>query len=81
VFAELFGGENPFAHVEYEWSLEFIKKFTGKEIQPKLPINVPDKMYALISSCLEWEPEERPSFEEIVDSLKKMSPHFFHSLR
>lgn len=80
MFAELFGGENPFAHVEYEWSLEFIKKFTGKEIVPKIPENVPDKLLDVIKKCLEWDPEDRPNFVEIVDSLNKMNKNFFVSL-
>jgi serine/threonine protein kinase len=40
--------------------------------RPKIPDSVPSRLRALIQDCWAADPDDRPSFKEIVDRLTKM---------
>ena len=42
----------------------------GRNYRPKRPENIPDHYWDLIQKCWQQNPDDRPTFEEIVNILK-----------
>jgi hypothetical protein len=90
LLAEMVGNKNPFSHAALEWSFLFMQKFVQRQISPVIPTNCSQELYSLMEQCLSWEPNERPSFQdiffnmdfteltilEIYDTLKSMKRKF-----
>lgn len=82
LLSELILGKSAFSHVNIEWSLQFIKQFTNREISPLLPKSIeeggeyPDAIVKLIQSCLSWDSDDRPTFDDIFNSLKNFKKGF-----
>lgn len=43
----------------------------SRGLRPKRPNNIPDHYWELIQKCWKQNPDERPTFEEITEILKK----------
>ena len=60
---------------------EVIRLVANKTIRkrPGTPRNMPDKIKSLMSDCVEDDPEQRPSFEEVVMRLKRIESDSTHN--
>ncbi|KAF8333060.1 kinase-like domain-containing protein [Cantharellus anzutake] len=43
--------------------------------EPPFTWNEPDKFFATIERCLKWDPEERPSIEEVTQNFRSLYHH------
>lgn len=71
---ELWTGQNPFYPADVTWMLEFLELVRTKQIVPavnQLPPTCPEELKAIISRCVSFVPEERPSFRSITSKMKK----------
>lgn len=68
---ELFTGERPFK-TSITLILEFLEKMKNREITVEIPTDeeIPVVFRELMEKCTLWEREQRPSFEEVFDTLK-----------
>ena len=64
---ELMTGEIPFKNFT---NLQLMKKVVNQGTRPEFKDDIPDCYRELIESCWSQIPEERPSFETIVETLK-----------
>lgn len=67
--------EEPFQFPHVSDFLQFIKE----GYRPKFDKTIPDFYKELIEKCWSEEPDDRPSFDEIVEILKKPDESFFNS--
>lgn len=43
-------------------------------LEPLRALGLPEGLFALVSQCTSWRPEDRPTFASIVDSLERLAP-------
>jgi serine/threonine protein kinase len=80
---ELLNNRHPFHFVKFKVFVEFGKMLKEQSIQPELPENCPEKLIDLCKKyiicreiesnskrCVSYDMAARPSFEEILISLK-----------
>ncbi|XP_012282247.1 putative tyrosine-protein kinase Wsck isoform X2 [Orussus abietinus] len=56
-------GGTPYADLELDSDLE---EAVSRGLRPRRPPDVPDPLYEVVLSCWQSDPEERPSFDELV---------------
>jgi serine/threonine protein kinase len=73
VLIEMLTGKSAYTEdVDY---LYFADKVLSKEISPIIPEvseECPEEIVDMIKNCVEWDPHLRPSFSDIVFTLKKI---------
>ena len=69
---EMVAGENqnPFIGMA---PVKFYNQTINQGVRPKFPDGVDPEYVALVNACWMSEPNERPSFNEIVDRLEAMA--------
>ena len=69
---EVWTGNNPFHPAEFTWILEFLERMRQKIVVPgvdHMPDSCPRVICDVTRACVSWEPENRPSFAEILSKL------------
>jgi len=70
---EIFSEEEPFTDFKDDPIVGFCFKITHERIRPKLPINVDTPIIILIEDCINFDPERRPPFTIIEETLIAIS--------
>ncbi len=78
LLAELLTGRNPFHHIQFEFSFEFMNLFKTGEITLDLPQPpaFAESLCDLVKRCTLSDYRARPTFDEIVNVLKKHKEDF-----
>lgn len=67
IIFEIMTGQIPFKNFQF---FQLIKKVSIQGFRPKIEDDVPNAYKELIERCWFQDPDERPSFDQIVDELK-----------
>jgi TPR repeat protein len=70
LFAEILGGRPALPEALSRWQIAFAVSVDGA--RPEIPESAPPPARALIEDCWAADPDDRPTFEEIVDRLAEM---------
>jgi serine/threonine protein kinase len=70
VLWQMLSGELPYK--TYTAPLQVVYDVVGLGLRPEIPSDTPEAVTALLEECWAAEPNDRPTFEEIVSRLEEM---------
>jgi len=68
---EIFTRDDPYPGMP---ALSVATQLAAKELTPQIPRNLSSLYAGILSECLSYSAEDRPSFKTLCDTLEEMAP-------